>query len=229
MRVRTVLARRDVRTVVGGKAAGGELVLDPAHQLVLGERRAAAHARSCARERLLRDACDDLGRATMRLELRLRPHGEESRDQIGGGHDGRARGTHHLDHAGGNPVDHGNRVAGRILHRRLLAAHEAGDLRLERLPRGIDTTFPRRGPVRPRSGLDRVRDRDRRAVARDPREHAPRRETFSAEQRLRDRIDAAEVVEQPSIDVRFRQGGLHRGERFRRQHCERSSVPLARR
>src|ERR1700734_1903349 len=82
-------------------------------------------------------------------------------------------------------------------------------------PGAVDDTPPLRGPRGPRVGRDRVRDRRGRSIARDPDEDAPGDHPFESEHAAGDRIDSAEIVQEPAIDPGRCDGGLEVGKRFR--------------
>src|SRR4029078_6190357 len=112
----------------------------------------------------------------------------------------RAGCPHHLDDASRDSIEVRHGVTGRVFHGDALALDQLPERALERLPRGVDLLVPLAGPMTPRSGLDRMLDCDWRSLARDPREHAPTGHALNAEESARDRVRAAEVEEQPTID-----------------------------
>src|SRR5215813_11580238 len=70
----------------------------------------------------------------------------------------------------------------------------------------------------PRTAFDRVNESDGKPPRRDEGERATRRHPLEADELRGDRIEAAEIVEQPAVDVRVDQCALQFEQRVGRKH-----------
>src|SRR5262249_12843293 len=177
-------------------------------------------------ERPILDLVQLLGRCTMRVDRRPVPCRGEALHEIARRHDFDAELPNELDGPGIDTGDVRNRTLGRVLHRDALrAGAEPLDPRLELIAPGV--AFGRTGEMIERRGLDRVHEAARLALCRNEIKPAPGREVAALPADARDldgnRIEAAEVVEQPRIEA----FGAQR--RLDRRYLHRTSIAWLRR
>ena len=211
MRVSRVFRSRDVRIRVGDEAfiaePSGHELLD----IVLGRRCTVANPTRDGIEGTVLDAVQLGGRFLMRVDLVVVPHGREPLHEVAGRHDTCARLPHELDRARIDARDVRNRAARRVLHRHgANAVQETLEPRLELIAPRV--AFGGAGQVGERILFDGVNEPARLASRWDQVIPAPRREVTALPRDGRhvgrDRIDPAEVVEQPAVDAVGSQCGL---------------------
>jgi hypothetical protein len=140
------------------------------------------------------------------------PHGREALDEIARRHNVHARLPNELERSGIDSGDVGNRAARRILHRD--ACHP-----VEQLPQAGFELIPARvarrrtGQVREGVLFNRVHQRARLALRGNKVVPPSRRQMAALALHRRNvggnRIDAAEVVQQPAVQTVCPKGGLH--------------------
>ncbi len=162
-----------------------------------GLRRAGALAR--AGHRPLRDGRNRLGRAPVAREVFRRPRRAVARHQLGGGNRRGADGADQLERAGRHVIAVGDRSAGRVFHRYRPAAHQRRQLARQLLAPHPDHLPPGRGPRAPELGVDRVDQRGGPSAPRDVDVRAAAAHHLVAHDRRHDRIDAAEVEQEPAV------------------------------
>src|SRR5438874_1980979 len=123
--------------------------------------------------------------------------------------------SHELDRAGVDAGDVGDGALGRVFHGDAAhARHETPEPRLELVAAGIPIGRSRQ--MRERVALDCVDEPARRALGRNEIVPAPRREmtslTADAGHLGGNRVESAEIVEQPGVDAVGSEGRLNAGD-----------------
>ena len=182
-------------------------------QLALGGRLAGPEAPGgFLRRRLLR-LRDQLGGDGLRGQLLSREHASDLRHQVGAGHHLRAHRADQLDRARVDARHRGYFVPRRVLHGDAPGpAQDAPQLAVAHPPRRVGGGLPRHSVERVRLDgmhqLLRLSTREHQAVpapAADP-------ARVQAQDAVGDRIRAAEIVEEPAVQLLLLQRGLDTGE-----------------
>ena len=230
MRVGAVRVHRD-----DGKAVRGDALLLPARpgellQLALGGRVSRANAPGGFLRHRLHVSGDQLGGARLRDQLLGREHADDLRHQVRARDHLRTHRAHQLHRARIDAAQGGDLVARRVLHRHPLepAQHRA-QLAVADPPRRVDGGSPRHAVQRLR--LDGVHQLLRLAPRRDQAVPAPRADPAGVEAQhpVGDLVGAAEIEEQPAVELVLLQRGLDArhplGGEHRQQDGEDHSFP----
>ena len=164
----------------------------------------------------------------MRRDLAFVPHGRKALDQIARRHDVDAKLADALDGTGVDPGDVRDRAAGRVLHRHpALSGEQPAEFRVELQATGVAGGRPRE--VGEGARFDAMDEPAGLAVGRDEVVPAARGQVAALARHARDvggnRVQAAEIVEQPAVEPLGPERRLDGGERkapccgLRRHDC----------
>ena len=199
--------------VVGHEAAGLEAGADEGLDLALLDGRARGQPLLDEGEGLVLGHHGVARGAVVQLLLLRRPAGLEHLDEVGGGDHLGPRGAHHLHRARVDAAHVGDGRARAVLHGHAL---HGGEVRLQQALQLFPRAVQHRGTGRAaqRVGLDGVQDAHGLARAGDEVEPAAGADLALVEpdHAARDRVAAAEVVEQPPVDPLLGQGLLYSRE-----------------
>src|SRR5687768_118787 len=136
----------------------------------------------------------------MGCEVLVAPHRVKAGDELATRNNTRPGGAHHLEHAGGDAVEVGNGIAGRVLHCDMLPRDQVAKLALEHAPAAVCRLFPLRRPIPPWALLDCVCDCGGPALARNEDERSTSCHSVEAKHSAGDWVESVKIEDQPAVE-----------------------------